>query len=98
MHTAVFFCSFLRTESNIVRGYYYGRRTIMKIYYPSYEQNRKHILRHTDFIESVVMNTPTCAYTHQIYAIVNGVVIKKHYRKTLSSALKTQMRIIEGEK
>ena len=29
----------------------------MKIYYPSYEQNRKHILQHTDFIESVVMNT-----------------------------------------
>lgn len=54
------------------------------------------ILRHTDFIESVVMNTPTRAYTHQIYAIVNGVVIKKHYRKTLSSALKTQMRIIGG--
>ena len=37
----------------------------MKIYYPSYEQNRKHILQHTDFIESVVMNTPTRAYTHQ---------------------------------
>ena len=85
-----------KAESNIVRGYYYGRRTIMKPHYPSYEQNRKNILRHTDFIESVVMNTPTCAYTHQIYAIVNGVVIKKHYRKTLSSALKTQMRIIGG--
>ena len=59
-------------------------------------QNRKHILQHTDFIESVVMNTPTRAYTHQIYVIANGVVIKKHYRKTLSSALKTQMRIIGG--
>ena len=68
----------------------------MKVYYPSYEQNRKHILQHTDFIESVVMNTPTRAYTHQIYAIANGVVIKKHYRKTLSSALKTQIRIIGG--
>ena len=50
----------------------------------------------SNFIESVVMNTPTRAYTHQIYAIVNGIVIKKHYRKTLSSALKTQMRIIGG--
>ena len=30
----------------------------MKADYPSYEQNRKHILRHTDFIESVVMNNP----------------------------------------
>ena len=69
----------------------------MKVYYPSYEQNRKHILQHTDFIESVVMNTPTRAYTHQIYAITNGVVIKKHYRKTLSSAFKTHMRIIGEE-
>ncbi len=40
----------------------------MKADYPSYEQNRKHILRHTDFIESVVMNTPTRAYAYQIYA------------------------------
>lgn len=68
----------------------------MKVYYPSYEQSRKSAARQSDFIESVVMNTPTRAYTHQIYAIVNGIVIKKHYRKTLSSALKTQIRIIGG--
>lgn len=59
----------------------------MKSDYPSYEQNRKHILRHTNFIESVVMNTPTRAYTYQIYAIVNGVVIKsiteKHFHQLL---------------
>ena len=69
----------------------------MKPYYPSYEQSRKSAVRQSDFIESVVMNTPTRAYTHQIYALVNDIVIKKHYRKTLSSAIKTQAKIIEGE-
>lgn len=70
----------------------------MKAYYPSHEQSRKHTIRHTDFIESIVMNTPDRAYTYQIYAIVNGSLIRKHYRKSLSAATKTQTRIIEGER
>lgn len=51
-----------------------------------------------DYLESVIMHTPELSYKYQIYEIVNGVIQKKQYRKTVTAALKTQCRVFGGER
>ena len=61
------------------------------------EHSRKSIMSNNNFTEIIIRHAPFYSYKYQVYHLINGAVFKRHYRKSVSGAIKVQNRLIGKE-